>query len=181
MTRITNKQQMYRHLARGDFGNTTPQYFSVEDWWDRRGQSPFWGIRSLVPGGPCQLNVPTNDVAMTAMRYKTPFNISMMVDQVAVVTAWLEIWQSTSGLTVYGVEYPERGTSWRDRMPRYGTQWLGLTARLMLTKHLNPNSLHDLCQLLDRYPDHVVELSTLETCLGMLPHRNAIIWEVRDY
>jgi hypothetical protein len=46
---------------------------------------------------------------------------------------------------------------------------------------MTPSSYADLEVLLERYPDHVFEISVWASCLGDTPGRNAIIWEIRRY
>ena len=181
--RISNKQQMYQLLAAGKLGNTIPQYFDVAAWFGVAPAIKWWGIRSLVPGGPCFLNVPFLSVPQIVTQHYAPgtYNISMMVDQVAVVTGWWEVWDSPYGTYIYGMEYPQRGTSWRELMPSLGKGFTGIAARQLLRRHLNANSFDDIEELLTLYPNHVIEFSTTENCLGTLQHRNHIVWEVRDY
>lgn len=186
---ITDKRQMYRLLQAGAFGNTVPQYFSVAEWeaGDAR-EYPFWGVRSARTSmhPACRLYCPTAAVAAYAARhFADGVNISMMVDAVAGVTAWLEVWDSPVGLVVEGIEHPRTwdGWNWRNSMkdPARTRRWEGVAARAVLARHLDPNSRDDLAVLLDRYPGHVVELSNLDRCLGTVPHRSAIVWEVRAY
>lgn len=183
---ITNKQQMYKMLAAGEFGNTIPQYFSIDDWdcsnqWQKYN---YWGVRTMTPGGPCKLNCHLAEVEHYAEKFQSAghkINISCMVDQVCNVTMWMEVMQNTYGVYLYGIEYPSRGSSWREMMPYVGEHWIGVQANQMLKKHLNSNSYDDLMILFDRYPDHVVELSALEQCFGTVQHRNTVVWEVRKY
>ncbi len=175
---VGDKDTMYRMLAAGEFGNTIPQYFDYQEWIDNADlRLELWGVRSMVPGGPCRLYCPTNEVQETCRTIGDRYNISPMIDNRYSITLWAEVWESPSGLVAYGIEYP-RG-SWRKLMPTEGEQWEGITARAMLRKHLNANSLEDLRELLDKYPSHVVELSVAEECFGTVPHRNHIVWEVR--
>lgn len=181
---IRGKADMYRRLTRGEFGNTIPQYFTVAEW--ERDAPPYaaWGVRTLVPGGPCRLYCPRDEVRQTAERPEfaaAGVNISMMVDAIAGVTLWAEVWDSPAGLVVYGIEYPPRGASWRAEMPRRGRHWEGTAARVLLRRHLNPNSLTDLDTLRDVFPGHVYEFSAVDRCIGTVPHRNAVVWEVRNY
>lgn len=148
----------------------------------------WWGVRTLTPGGPCRLNCPRSEVIRTASAYEQAghrVNLSMMVDKVAGVTAWLEAWDSPTGLVVEGMEYPDTagGWTWRNSMPdpNRRRRWEGVAARGVLARHLNPNSLADLGDLLPAFPEHVIELSALDRCIGAIPHRNGIIWEVRLY
>lgn len=195
---ITSKSQMYALLAAGELGNTIPQFFDPQDWWrehsDENGSrlaadAPgWWGVRTQTPGGPCRLNCPAAEVVDTAAGYELAghrVNISMMVDRVATVTAWLEVWDSPTGLVVEGVEYPDTagGWTWRNSMPdpTKRRRWEGTAARLVLARHLNENDRDDLAANLAQWPDHVVEMSALDRCLGTIPHRRAIVWEIRGY
>ena len=183
---IANKSEMYRLLAAGELGNTIPQFFSIEEW-ERSADSeryPLWGVRTMVPGGPCRLNCPREEVRATALLPEyaaAKVNISMMIDAATRVTLWGEAFDSDAGLMLYGIEYPPVGGSWRKEMPTKGRSWYGLAAVMLLRKHLNANSLDDLMILRDQYPGHVYEFSACETCIGVIPNRNAITWEVRAY
>ena len=57
----------------------------------------------------------------------------------------------------------------------------GAEARVLLEENLDPNSYNDLLLLMDLFPEHVIEFSTYSINVGCLPHRNTVIWEVRDY
>ena len=57
----------------------------------------------------------------------------------------------------------------------------GLKVRIMLEHLMTESSWEDLLDLMEKYPESVIEFSTYDICLGNLPGRNTIIWEVRDY
>lgn len=183
---VTDKRQMYDLLAAGRFGNTIPQYFDVGEW-ERStdaGRWTAWGVRTLRPGGPCRLHCPSAEVRETCQRPEyaaAGINISMMIDAAMAVTLWADVYDSPAGLVVYGIEHPPKGGSWRALMPTDGRHFEGTAARMLLRRHLNPNSLADLESLFDRWPGHVVELSAADRCFGTVPHRNAVVWEVRLY
>ena len=186
MTPIRTKAEMYELLARGSLGNTVRQWFDVAEWAasSEAARYRWWGVRSLTPGGPCRLNCPADEVAETAAGFRAAghgVNVSLMVDRVYAVTAWLEVWDSPTGLVAYGVERPPQGGSWRQLMPVIGRHWEGVAARMLLRRHLNANSLDDLDAVLALWPGHVVEFGACEECLGVLPGRNAVVWEVRAY
>jgi len=181
---IRSKKQMYDMLAKGLLGNTILQYFSIKEWRDSGEDKKyaFWGVRTLTPGGPCRLNCPVEQVEDTIKRFESDgnrCNISLMIDKVCNVTLWAELWQSPTGLVVYGIEYPVG--SWREKMPYQGKHWDRLSAKLLLEKHLNGNSLTDAMELLEKYPGHILELSATESILGIYPGRNTIHWELRAY
>lgn len=183
---IGSKAEMYRLLAAGLLGNTIPQYFSVDEWRtsgdDQRCQ--WWGVRTLRPGGPCRLNCPVNEVEETTRRPEfaaAGVNISMMVDRFCRVTLWAEAIDSPGGLVVYGIEYPPEGGSWRAEMPTKGRHWEGVAARHLLRRHMNPNSFEDMLAAFEKWPGHVYEFSACNKTFGSVPHRNCVIWEVRNY
>jgi hypothetical protein len=187
---IRDKKTMYTLLAAGELGNTVPQWFDAADWFvdPRAWKYEWWGVRSMTPGGPCKLNCHRDDVFSTGdyfQRTGHSFNISPMIDKFCTVTAWLELWDSPSGLVVEGIEYPDTvgGWTWRNSMPDVSKrrQWHGTASRLVLRRHLNANSYDDVLDLLQQYPDHVVELSATDKCFGTVPHRNHFMWEVRQY
>lgn len=186
--KITSKRDMYRRLARGAFGNTIPQYFSVESWIDSCDayRYPSWGVRSAtIAGHPaCKLFLPRQEVADYAKQhFADGVNISMMVDAVARVTSMLHVAEiDGQGLIVDGVLEPKQGANWRVEMAsNRRRQFDGVTAKLILERYLNPNSLEDLCDVLETFPGAVVELSTVEQCIGTIANRNAVVWEVRHY
>lgn len=187
--KVSNKVDMYRRLAAGEFGNTIVQYFSVEAWTAApESKSGLWGVRSSRwPMHPAaKLNCPADEVAeYAAKHFGDGVNISMMVDATARVSAFLEVLRTPDGLVVEGVEYPKfwDGWNWRNSMndPTRRRAWKRLSAMALLDHHLNANSREDLDRLLDQYPDHIVELSALGRCVGTIPHRNAVVWEVRSY
>lgn len=183
-SRVRNKSDSYRRLLRGDFGNTIPVHFDVDAWErEHSHEMPTWGIRTMSPGGPCRLHVPTMQVrpvwdAIVTMGHVP--NVSAMVSNVAPATLACDVWESPGGLIVTGAEYPAREFNWRAMMRR-PVVWKGLSARMLLERHLNASSLADLQTLMSRFSCHVIELTAMPVCYGTIPGRNAVIWEVRDY
>ncbi len=181
---ITSKQQMYAKLAAGDFGNTTNQYFSIEDWKasSEYGRFETWGLRSMTAGGPCRMYCPRDEVEATLASWgkHVEWNMSVMVDAVCTVRLWADVFiDPLRGLTVYGIENPPKGGSWRKLMPEKGRTFGRLESLMVLRRTLNASSHADLLEVLESYPDHVVELSALSVCMGIFPHRNGVVWEVR--
>ena len=180
---VTSKIDMYRRLAAGEFGNTSPQFFDLWTWTKFKDSHDIklWGIRTMTGGnGPARLNVQTRFVGYWWWKFTMEGHncqVSAMVDEYR--TAVFNVWESPSGLVVEGKEYPERAEEWRSIFAGPLTRWAGIQARMVLKRHLNENSYDDLMLLLDEYPDHIVEMTTLNRCFGTVPHRNACVWEVR--
>lgn len=194
MVAVRNKQDMYALLAVGAFGNTIPQYFSVWDWLSsiEMGVHPKrlkqWGVRSLTASDPrAKLNVPQEEVKWYVEKHfpNGGYNISPMVWQVGTSLFEGDVYDCPArGLIVSGTiattDKPIVPGSWRTHMktPRL---WEGMAAREFLRQYLNGNSYDDLMILVEKYPEHVYEMTVLDVCYGTVPWRNAILWEVRKY
>lgn len=57
----------------------------------------------------------------------------------------------------------------------------GLRAQMILKELLWPSSYDDLMDLIDLFPEHVIEFGAHTRAVGVLPHRNTVVWEVRAY
>ena len=56
-----------------------------------------------------------------------------------------------------------------------------LETKVLLDRYLDPSSRDDLDALLELYPDATIELTAFDIDTGVIPGRNTIFWEVRDY
>ena len=179
---VRTKRDMYSRLVAGEFGNTNPSWDGVHEWGMRTTDYPLWGVRSKTANDPrTRLNVPTVEV------FKYCYDNGLLDANISpMVKAHSVHWEGDvcrrhdgPGLLCSGNVGVVPG-SWRTHMkkPRL---WEGTAADALLRQYLNENSYDDLMNLLDFYPDHVVELSALDHCFGTVPGRNAVVWEVRRY
>lgn len=172
--RIPNKRRFFRLWQQGLLGNrprTWPDAATLE----RSGYRGTVTLRS-APGahGTARHNVPVEEALRTAPP-GTSFN-EPVPDHLLVLQG--EVMRSTRGLEL--TYSTERGTPMREAMRR-SQKATGATALVLLRRHLWPSSLEDLYELLDLYPDAVIEFSAFEVHVGDQPHRNTLIWEVRNY
>ena len=177
-----SKEVMYRNLEAGMYGNTLPMWRSVEEF-ESVALKPWksYGIRSMTPRGTFNAFVKECDVKSVCYSRSDKYVISPMIDDIAHVTLWANVYEDEAGLNVEYVEHPERGVSWREGM-QHPLKVSGVLARRLLRHHLNTAAMDDLDILINNYPRYVIELSAMDRCLGTVPGRNAIIWEVRgDY
>lgn len=57
----------------------------------------------------------------------------------------------------------------------------GYKAKALLVCYMTDSDFSDLMELFDQYPEAVVEFSCFRKNVGMVPHRNTIFWECRNY
>lgn len=57
----------------------------------------------------------------------------------------------------------------------------GLKALYLLKTYMDSCSFEDIMTLQETYPDSIIEFTVYKDDLGNCPHRNTIIWEVRNY
>jgi hypothetical protein len=56
-----------------------------------------------------------------------------------------------------------------------------LATKVLLDHYMDPSSRDDLDSLLELYPEATVELTCFDIDTGVIPGRNVIFWEVRNY
>lgn len=72
------------------------------------------------------------------------------------------------------------GIMHRNAMKIAGWTW-GIEALAIVKSYLSDGSYDDLMELLELYPDAVIEFTTYSIDVGECRGRNTVIWEVRDY
>lgn len=189
---ITNKVQMYALLKEGKLGNTIPQYFSLANWFERPlANLPFWGVRSMIPMDKrSRLNLRPSQVIEYVIKNfgsdeTTPVNISPMIDPYVILRA--EFYDSADGFVLEYIP-PEADLSlvdqshtWRNGFAKYRQRMTGIQAQLYLQQYMTANDWEDMQILRANYPGHVIEVSVCDRSVGVVPFRNTIVWEVRNY
>lgn len=188
--RITSKWQNIEAFRYGHFGNTVEVWDTVEEFLDS--EEPTATIRckdSRGGGGFCKYCVPKED-------------IHSVMDSMALEGAdrdlmWFHANPPADG-QILQFEYQHRdSTGWiREPVMRY--TFVNEPMRPALAKQCIHERGHIKCQALihqhmtdpswsmfldcvNRYPDHVIEVSCFSTNIGVVPGHNSIIWEVRDF
>ncbi|MFH1506144.1 MAG: hypothetical protein ABIE94_04130 [archaeon] len=181
--KISTKRMSYQLLEARAFGNKLRTWDSIEDMEN----SDYKGTvtmrhKNVYGGGFIEYRVPV-------------FKISKMVDE------WVRRGARKEDIT-FNESAPddtlliqgEVARSWVGYHLRFSTEKKpmrdalkdckharGLQVKMLLQKHLTPSSYEDIQALLEMFPEHVVEFSAYNHCLGDIPGRNAVIWEVRLY
>ena len=189
---VLTKQDFVRRYRRGEFGNNSPTWDSVEEFYSALvDRGALYHLRNREKGGPTEYNVPwdkvneklyyyvqagarVSDFYVSAMcpTEKTTFQGEVMRRPQGGIT------KGPQGLYVYGSTVPK---PIRQSLLENGKCYHQLQALNMLSYYMNSNSLDWLYHLLDTYDGHVVEFTCLSTNWGTLPHYNTLFWECRKY
>lgn len=181
---VLTKKDFVRRYQRGEFGNRAPTWGTLQHWeFDRphRIRSVLYHVRNMRAGGPTWYNLPFNQVSSVALQAQNQgerIYISGMAPHDR-GTFQGEIQQSIGHLDL---TYTSARLPMRDAFREYGTNtYSGLLAIQRLRNWMDAASYDWVCELLARYPDHVIEFSCFEIPWGTIPNRNTVIWEVRKY
>lgn len=181
---VSNKRDFVRRYESGEFGNQAPTWNNIADFLDSGPHHGLFHVRNRIAGADTWYNVQAEDVpgvwerACTFYGYKpADLYISAMAPTERTLIQG-EVQQGTNGLEFY---YSTVAKPMREALACESMQVSGTIAVLLLTKYLCPNSYEWLQILLERYPNHVIELSAYECSWGTLPGFNTVFWEVRRY
>jgi hypothetical protein len=185
-TQLTSKRQFNELWLAGVLGNRGGVWATIEDFQ----KSGFSGVVAISyngknGGGPFIKGVKATDVPTEVRKLE---NAGWRKDSLRVLEQFSlgefiyrlngETVRTADGLALY---YSTDNALMRDALRSSGAQVFGLKAKMILEQYLTPADYEDLMDILDRFPDHAVEFSVLDRCVGFLPHRRTIIWEVRLY
>jgi hypothetical protein len=181
--KITSKSQYYELASRGIFGNKFRTWNTIEEYQN----SGFTGptrFRSKVPGSAFFTTAPPfyGDVVRRAYEKlisrgaRSGDLIFCEAAPEEFLTFQGELTRDWAGRLQLSWS-TEPGITNREAMTR-ARRSSGLEGALMLGHYLDPGDHDDLMQMLDDYPDHVVEFSVYSKAAGILDRR-MIVWEVR--
>lgn len=179
---VADKKDFYRRRARLEFGNSLRTWDTWRDLIRSDYEGPI-GIRNIVPGGPFVGPIPyglwyverkkllQSGVKKEDMRFgeAAPDDRCVFQGETCETSRGLELRYSTRA-----------GMTHREAMGA-AQNVQGLTAWSILHHFLEPVDVDELKELLNLYPDHVVEFSTYAFPVGNIPGHCTLIWEVRQY
>ena len=185
------KKQNYRLWQGGEFGNKLRAWRTVREWRD----GGFVGsvvLRTLLPwgSGPVCYNLRPEDVDGVVREW---LSLGIPIDAIMVNEAAPNASVVLQGEYLNDVFSQGKDATWayfycsrarkqmRDALFEQSEVVVGWRADEMLRREMTPSSYEDWQLLLDRYPGHVLEVSIYGHCLGDIPGRNALVWEVRRY
>lgn len=181
---VLTKTDFVRRYSLGEFGNRSPTWDSWEGWAkhfqinaDR--DAGLYHLRNRQTGGSTFYNLSIHTVNTNWMRqeYKDQWYVSEMCPTYLTQIQG-EVMRTARGLYLY---YSHVKKPMRDSLSEGGVDVTGLGARMMLEHFMDTNSWEWLNHLLDSYPDHVIEFTTLSKRWGTNQGFNSLFWEVRSY
>ena len=181
MNAIITKRQNYELCHAGAYGNRVRQWASIEEWQASGYEGPLAMRVALEHGGGVKaFHVASENVEATALLWgdfvrRDQIRLSEMADGRRILQG-----QYANDFTGEFFHTFETGPM-PEALAKSHAYSFGLRSKLLMQAHMTSSSYADLEVLLERYPDHVFELSVWASCLGDTPGRNTIIWEVRRY
>lgn len=179
---ITSKAEFYRLWHSGVLGNRPHVWRDVESA-ARSGHTRF-GIREIgKSGGGFFRIVHSVEALRNTCNWLRSGGTQYSIDggvQNETVLLQGEICRTTRGLE--GMMAVRSGTDIRAAFREGKFKPVqNLTALTLIREFMDPSSQDDVWDLLELYPDATIEFACFPSNVGVLPHRNTIIWEVRNY
>ncbi len=183
--RIDNKDECYLLYNHNIFGNRALAWDSYEgllkSGW--KGQVCIRGRRTQIARGKVVYNVDINEVPKIIKQFEKQgifkhhlsFNQSMP-DEHLVIQG--EVMRTFLGLSLW---YTTKKVPMNKALSLESLYAEGLRAKLLLETNMFPSSYSDIEALLELFPDSAIEFSTYDICVGNIPNRNTVVWEVRNY
>lgn len=183
---ISSKRDFVERFRRGEFGNSTPTWDSVRDWFAERERyldSNLYHLRNRIPGGRTHYSLEGWRLYTWAGSregkwvYGPEWYVSMMapMDQTAIQG---ELRRVAGGLQLHYTTVP---LPMRDALTKDSRQAMGLVANMLLQRNMDAGSYDWIQTLLDEYPNHIVEFTTFKKPWGTLATMGfaTVIWELR--
>jgi hypothetical protein len=156
---------------KGLFGNRIATWTSINDFY-KSGYNGKVTLRDKnQQGGLCQYNVDSKDVPKSdsiVINISAPDEFLLFQGEITRSKDYLYLFASCEK------------TKMRDAL-KSAIGFTGLDVVRLLKMSMTPSSYDDLQDLFELYPDSIIELGVYSINVGLLPHRNTLIWEVRNY
>jgi hypothetical protein len=186
---LNNKQDFERAYFNNELGNRLKSWQTLKELLnsDYRG---LVSIRSRQVSGTSYYNVPIDSIANKLGKSLNEyyFNESAPDDHLIIQGEYFHGTSSSGTFHNRSLMYSEAPVKMKEfiKLPegrglmcRHFSE--GITTNIILQHYMNANSYDDFQILQEQYPDHVIEFGIYNHELGIVPHRNTIIWEVRQY
>lgn len=179
--KIRSKAEFFRLSRAGVLGNTIRQWADPAE--AAAARVPWYGIRAARGGGGGSHWVVMRKGLKHALAQWRRSGVPFIVDETAPdgdVTLQGEVSRGVGGWT--GTLGMRSGMRMREAMAAGLLRPMrGLAVKVLLDTFVDPSSREDIDALLELYPDAVIEFACYTRDVGVIPGRNTVIWEVRDY
>jgi hypothetical protein len=174
MTAIRTKSEFYRQWHAGSLGNRPRTWRTADELRASGWPNPVVIRSACTPGWKTVYGAPVEQ----ALRIAPPgATFNQLLDDSRILLQG-EAMRGERGIEL---TYSTVTKPMKVALAEESRQATGLTARAILDHFLCPSSRDDLEALWDLYPDAVIEFGVYSRNLGDQPHRNTLIWEVRNY
>lgn len=184
---ISNKYKALDLVLSGSFGNRLRFWKTYEDI-IQDGYTGKVSIRTLIGGnGKCKYACSLDQIEPIIKSWDLPkefvyFNEDAPDHRIVLQGEYLNTLVTYNGQLRDGVFlYSTLKTKMRTALHTLSNTVYGYYAKDLIRQHMTASSWSDFEVLLDQYPDHVLEVSIYDICLGDIKGRNSLVWEVRRY
>lgn len=181
--KVKTKAENYRLYDAGVFGNKMRSWNSIDEV--RQSDYPGTvGMRYKVRNvGFCTYNLTLDEAEVTLADWVSKGVDGKLISYVEYSPEYLLLLQGELMLSDRGwyLHYSREKAPMREALSKQSYDAYGLAAIDLLRRTLTLPSYEDVMLLFEIFPDSIVEFSTFSRNLGILPRRNTIIWEVRNY
>lgn len=181
---VLSKRDFYRRWHLNEFGNRPGSWNSIEEAEAAGFQGPLFGVRSTKPmWSGFRRGILWRDRRKVWQEYvdqgEDPSTLRIGQDVPEDKrTLQGHVYRTHRGLDL---EYSLKPGTVRDVMQSGFERAWGVKAKVILETYMCPSSFADLEAIFELYDGHVVEFTCFSVNVGLIPGRNTVIWEVRDY
>lgn len=180
---VLTKTDFVSRYNQGEFGNRSPTWNSIREL-PKTLPPGLYHLRSRIKGGKTWYDVPaplvsfvTKNILLNREIEEKDLYVSAMCPTEDTILVG-EVFRGVSG---YNLSYRTEAVNMRQAQSMGFKFCTGLLSYSILKSKMDPNSFEWLEFLLEAYPDHIVEFTTLRRTWGTLPRFNTLFWEVRKY
>ena len=178
---LSNKTDVIKYFEDGLFGNTKKTYTS-DDLPNSDGPFILRYLSEKGGRGPSFIDLDYSELVMK-MDYlvlhegykKENFFIHDLLDENKIILQF-EVQRDIKLELLYSQECEH----FRTVIPYRAKTATGLQAKMILQGHLDPTTYDNVIAFLDKYPECVIEGTTMDHDTGTVKNRNTFIWEVRN-
>ena len=184
MKQVQNKKDMYKLYHAGKFGNKLQTWDSLEEFKKSFFDEPVV-LRYKGPHGGAwtQYNIPTHEIQWYVDTWVSEGAKKELitVNECAPDELLLIQGEIQNSIDFIDLRYTLEPLPMKLGLAKQQYHTGGIKALTLLKQFVDPSSYDWIMELLQEYPTSVIEFSTWKPDIGCIPHRNTVVWEVRNY